>query len=54
MHYNNIEDCDFVRTDEKINGKYVVGWDYAHSYNMGTTIDVVKDDIKRAIDNLKE
>ena len=48
----DINDCDFVK--DKSLGKYVIGWDYAHSYNMGTPIDSIIEDIKEAIETITE
>lgn len=43
----DIKDCNFVK--DKSLGKYVIGWDYAHSYNIGTPIDSIIEDIKEVI-----
>lgn len=47
----DIKACDFVKDKEL--GKYVIGWDYAHSYNMGTPIDSIMEDIKEAIEKIR-
>lgn len=48
----DIKDCYFVKDKEL--GKYVIGWDYAHSYNIGTPIDSIMEDIKKAIETITE
>lgn len=40
---------------ERINQKYyVIGWDYAHYYNAGTTIEQVREDIEEVIETITE
>lgn len=46
-YFSKIKDCSFV--EDKKMGKYIYGWDYAHSYNYKATIDVVDSDVRHVI-----
>lgn len=43
-----INETGYFVKDKEL-GKYVIGWDYVHSYNIGTPIDSIIEDIKEVI-----
>lgn len=49
---DTLQDCSFI--EDKTLGKYVIGWDYAHFGQEGTTIVDIMEDVEQVVDEIKE